>query len=131
MPFRLGLELLDDGHWRFWEQPGGGIFSFDFLPEATDETALSRKCDDLQHNPASSFVLNLVAQIRWRDRHKTLRGRMFQVIAADGTITRRTLQSAQELVDTLARDFHLDLPEAAALWPRIVARHEALFGVDA
>jgi hypothetical protein len=31
----------------------------------------------------------------------------------------------------MRRQFGLDVPEAASLWPRIVARHEALFGAPA
>lgn len=40
--------------------------------------------------------------------------------------TDHLIAGAGELVDTLARVFDLDLPEAAALWPKIVARHEAV-----
>jgi N-hydroxyarylamine O-acetyltransferase len=38
------------------------------------------------------------------------------------------LHSADELLATLRDHFGLDVPEAASLWPKVVARHEALFG---
>lgn len=124
-PYRLGLEYLDDGYWRFWEDSGNGRFGFDFLPEAGDETAMSRKCEFLQTDPSSGFVQNLVAQRRLPEQHKALRGRVLTTIADSGTTT-TTLQSAAELMAVLAAEFDLHVPEAADLWPAIVSRHEAL-----
>jgi N-hydroxyarylamine O-acetyltransferase len=37
------------------------------------------------------------------------------------------LNSAPELVATFRDRFDLDVPEAAALWPAICARHDQLF----
>jgi len=128
-PFRVGLKRLDDGRWRFFEDSGDGEFGFDFDAETGDEMRLAAKCNDLQANPESSFVQNLVAQQRHADTHVTLRGLVLTRIANSGREVRR-LGSAAELVDTLAREFALDLPEAAGLWPRVVARHEAIFHND-
>jgi len=128
-PFRLGLQQLDDGYWRFWEDGGDGIFSFDFLAEAADESALSTRCDFLQTDPRSSFVQNLVAQLRLEDCHKTLRGRVFSTVSRDGKHA-ETLNSARDVVATLADHFQLEVPGVESLWPRIVARHEALFSAD-
>jgi N-hydroxyarylamine O-acetyltransferase len=125
-PYRLGLRRNSDGYWRFWEDLGDGEFSFDFLAESASEPALQKKCDFLQNDPSSVFVLNLVAQLRLAQQHKSLRGRVLQ-IATPGGIESRTLASADELVTTLAEHFRLDLPEVADLWPRIVARHEEVF----
>lgn len=128
-PFRLGLQRLDDGHWRFWEDGGHGIFSFDFLAEAGDEAALAKRSDFLQTDPSSGFVQNLVVQIRLADSHRTLRGRVLTTVSGDGAIS-KDLGSAKDLIATLADQFRLDAPEAEALWPRIVARHEELFSAD-
>ncbi len=125
-PFRLGLNKNADGYWRFWEDLGGGKFSFDFLAEPADEAALQAQCALLQSDPSSNFVLNLVAQLRTRDQHKVLRGRVLRIASGTG-VRKHTLQSADELVGTLASHFQLDLPEAADLWPRVIARHEDLF----
>lgn len=126
-PYSLGLRKLDDGFWRFWEDNGSGPFSFDFLAEAGDESMLSRRNEFLQTNDASSFVQNLVAQLRTPNQHKSLRGRVLTIVASDRTES-RTLNSAQELVSTLADEFDLRVPEAIDLWPRILSRHEELFG---
>jgi len=59
-----------------------------------------------------------------------LRGRVLYVASANG-IARQTLNSANELVATLARQFGLDIPEAAELWPKIAARHEEIMRMKA
>ena len=125
-PFRLGLRRQDDGYWQFWEDAGSGEFSYDFRPEPASEDALSRKCEFLQTDPESSFVLNLVAQIRAPDRHTALRGRVLtRRDAAGEDVT--TLGSADQLVQVLASEFGLDEPDVAACWSRICERHEQLF----
>ena len=78
-PYRLGLRRLDDGHWQFFEDLGEGEFSYDFEAIPADEAALAAKCEFLQTNPESSFVLNLVAQIRAPDRHTALRGLLAKI----------------------------------------------------
>ena len=128
-PYRLGLRRLDDGHWQFWEDPGNGEFSYDFRPEPASEAALDRKCVCLQTDPQSSFVLNLVAQIRAPDRHTALRGRV--LTRRDGAGKEVTiLGSADDLVQVLANVFGLEEPGIAACWPRILERHEHLFGTS-
>ena len=122
-PFRIGLRKLDDGHWRFWEDLGKGEFSYDFLAQAADESALSKRCDFLQSDPSSGFVQNLVAQRRRPDAHKVLHGRVYRVAGPQGT-TKKILNSPEELVEILANEFSLNIPEIADLWPKVVARHE-------
>jgi len=88
-----------------------------------DEDALARRCDYLQSDPTSGFVRSLVAQIRLPDAHRTLRGRVLSEIGPEGE-TERLIGNAEELVETLARQFQLNVPEVRDLWPRIVERHE-------
>jgi N-hydroxyarylamine O-acetyltransferase len=125
-PFRLGLRRLHDAYWQFWEDAGDGEFSYDFRPEPASEAALARRCDFLQADPESGFVLNLVAQVRTQRRHTTLRGRVLTHRDAGGERV-CTLASPDQLVQTLAGIFGLDVPEAANCWPRILERHERLF----
>jgi len=125
VPFRLGLQKLDDDYWRFWEDVGRAPFSYDFIPESADESALAHRCAYLQTDPASGFVLNMVVQLRSPTEHRALRGRIFRLVSSFGTKS-RILDTADELVATLADQFHLNVPEAADLWPRIEARHETL-----
>jgi N-hydroxyarylamine O-acetyltransferase len=128
-PFKIGLERLDDRYWRYWESQGEGKFSFDFIEEPACEVALAKKCENLQNDPTSNFVLNLVAQQRSPGEHRMVRGRVLSVARAAGTESRMMASSA-DLVETLRHEFRLDVHEVAALWPKIIKRHEALFGPD-
>ncbi len=131
-PFSIGplscrIEEIGGGWLRYHNDPKGSAPSFDFHPEIGDERLLERQCRFLQSDAGSPFVQNAVVQ-RWRDEvHYSLRGRMLQTLSADGKATQR-IESADDYVLTLKETFALDLPEAASLWPKICARHEALFG---
>ena len=117
------LEALDAQWWRFHNHPAGGAKSFDFIVEPADPAVLQEKCDWLHDAPDSPFVQNLICQ-RYRGVEiLQLVGRSYRQI--EGGIRReRLIDSAEDLVEVLARDFTIDLPEAAGLWPRVVARHE-------
>ena len=127
-PYRLELGELGDGYWRFTETAHGegDAFSFDFRVAPADEALLLRKCEFLQTDRASPFIQNLVAQRRTADTHLSLRGRVLAAIHAT-RIDKKLLKSAAELITTLRDRFDLDVPEAAALWPSICARHKVLF----
>ena len=67
-----------------------------------------------------------MAQRHLGDEIRLLRGlalRRRRGMAAEDSL----IGSADEFVAVLNREFELDLPEAAALWPNIVARHAQLF----
>ncbi|MFZ5491607.1 MAG: arylamine N-acetyltransferase family protein [Pseudomonadota bacterium] len=122
------LERLGDGLWRFHGDPKtGGAPSFDFADAPADEDLLARQCALLQSAPESPFVLNAVVQQHRPDAHLAFRGRVLRTVSAAG-IAERTVASPNEYAAVLAAEFGLDLPDAALLWPRIAARHEALFG---
>jgi len=126
-PFRIGLRQLDDGYWQFEEEFAGEAVSYDFIAERGDESAMSEKCTQLQTDPSSSFVLNLVVQKRTPETHVVLRGRVLTINTASG-VEKRVLQSRDELVEILRDAFQLDVREAASLWPGIIERHAVLFG---
>jgi N-hydroxyarylamine O-acetyltransferase len=126
-PFKLGLERLDDHYWRFWESLGDEKFTFDFTEEPACESSIAKKSAFLQTDSSSGFVLNLVAQLRSRDQHCMLRGRVFSV-AKPGAIKSKTVDSPEALVSILSSEFKLDVHDVAGLWPKIAARHEELFG---
>lgn len=128
-PFRLGLRRRGSNAWRFWEDAGDGEFSYDFIAEQADEAALSYKCELLQTDPESGFVLNLVVQLRTPDRHLSLRGKVLQTSSANG-VESEILTSAEQLQVALRQIFGLHIPEATDLWPKIEARHAALFGTQ-
>jgi N-hydroxyarylamine O-acetyltransferase len=116
----------DDDWWRLHNHPAGGAPSFDFQLRPADEAVLSDRCQWLQTSPDSPFVQNAVVQRHRPDAILMLRGRSLRTLTTDGAKD-RLIASADDYVATLRDDFALDLPEAASLWPAIVARHEALF----
>jgi N-hydroxyarylamine O-acetyltransferase len=127
-PYRLGLTQTSDGYWRFVETaPDNDPFTFDFRLAPAEETLFAAKCRELQTSETSPFIQNLVVQRRSGDAHLSLRGRVLSTIRSHG-VEKVLLHSPAELVSTLHERFDLDVPEAASLWPAIVARHEALFG---
>ena len=124
------LEALDGRWWRFHNHEFGGATSFDFVAEAADPALLSERCHVLQTAPDSAFVLNAVVQRFTPQALLQLRGRTLRRVQP-GAKQERLLNSADELVEVLAGDFGLDLPDAASLWPRIVERHDQLFAAQA
>jgi N-hydroxyarylamine O-acetyltransferase len=121
--FAFRLETIEDGWWRFHNHEFGGAKSFDFQVAPANPALLAEKCAWLQSWEESTFRLNLIAQ-RWRGPEiLQLLGRRFRSIRPGGA-DERLLGSADELVCVLRDDFTLDVPEVAALWPRVVARHE-------
>ena len=127
-PFRL--EAISEGWWRFHNHEFGGAKSFDFAVAPADPALLAEKCAWLQSAPESTFVLNAIVQRYRGEEIWQMRGRVLRRVRPTGVET-RVLSSADELVDVLARTFGLDLPEAATLWPRILARHEAVMAAAA
>jgi N-hydroxyarylamine O-acetyltransferase len=121
--FDFSLRRVDDAWWRLINDPRGGAPSFDFNLSPADEMLLAAKCDYLQSDPSSVFVQNLVAQRHVPGGLEILRGRTIRSIRAGG-IENRLIADADDLVRTLRDVFALDVPEAAALWPKVTARHE-------
>ena len=128
--FSYRMERLDAAWWRFHNFPFGGAPNFDITLEAADPALLAEKCLWLQTWPESPFVLNATAQRHTPGEILVLRGRTLRRARPDG-FSETLVGSADEFVDILARDFDLDLPDAAGLWPRICVRHEALFAEPA
>lgn len=127
-PYDITLRRLEDGLWRFEETDGGNPFSFDFAAEDADPSRLLWHEANFQDDPNSMFLTNLVLQRRLgEDTHMTLRGRTV-VTSGPGGVEKRLLESADELAAVVRDDFGLDVPEVATIWPKVVARHEALFG---
>lgn len=117
------LEALDERWWRFHNHEFGGARSFDFVVGPADPALLQEKCDWLHDAPDSPFVQNVICQRYRGDEILQLIGRSLRNVRP-GVKQERLIDSADEFVAVLRDDFTLDLPEAAALWPRILARHE-------
>jgi N-hydroxyarylamine O-acetyltransferase len=124
--YAFGLERLDDQWWRFRNHPYGSARSVDFIAEPAAPGVLSAHSAWQQSAPESSFVMNLVVQ-RFTDRELVqLQGRVLRRVRP-GRRDKRLVGSPAQLVGVLDREFGLNAPEAATLWPRIQARHEELF----
>ena len=120
------LERLDGDWWRLHNHPAGGAPNFDFTVKPADEARLEAMCQTLQTSPASIFVMTAIAQRHMGEEIRLLRGRAFRRLTPDGQ-TDSLIDSAQDFVALLKREFELDLPEAATIWDRVCARHEELF----
>ena len=122
-----GLEAIEDGWWRLLNRSRANPPDFDFHIDHIDEALLARRCVALQTDPQSMFVLNLVCQRVRGDGFAQLLGRVLRK-TRHGETSERCLTSAGELIDVLAGEFGLDEPAAASLWPKILERHDAVFG---
>lgn len=127
-PFAVSLSRRGDW-WRYSEDAGGSPFFYEFRAEPADPARLAHWRRWQQTDPASPFTAHLVAQRRIGEEHLSLRGRVFTV-QGTGAASRHLLADADELVATLRARFDLDVPEVAARWDAIAARHEELFGPD-
>jgi N-hydroxyarylamine O-acetyltransferase len=123
--FRFGLGRIDDDWWRLTNHPRGAAPSYDFNLTPADEARLADVCRLLQASEESPFVLNAVAQRHTPDGLVILRGRTLRRLTPYSQAD-RSIANADELVEALATDLGLDLPEAATLWPKILARDEAV-----
>jgi N-hydroxyarylamine O-acetyltransferase len=127
---RFRLEEMDEGWWRFHNHQFGGAKSFDFTLPPADPAVLGAQCTSLQSAPDSPFVMNVICQ-RWRGGEiLQLLGRTYRQIQP-GVRQERIIGSADEMVAVLKQDFTLDVPEAASLWQRVLARHEEVVAAAA
>jgi N-hydroxyarylamine O-acetyltransferase len=124
--FAFKLERVDDRWWRLHNHAYGGAKSFDFTLEPADESLLATQCHNLQTQPWSPFVQNLVVQRHTPEGLTILRGRVVRLVTPLG-FSDRTLDNADELVRFVREAFDLDMPEIASLWPKICERHAAMF----
>ena len=124
--YEYRLQSLADGWWRLHNHPHGGAPNFDFSLEPADPALLAAKCLELQTSPASVFVMTAVAQRHMAGEVRLLRGRAFRRLrgsAKDDSL----IDTADDFVALLKREFELDVPEAAGIWDRVCARHDELF----
>jgi len=120
------LERLEGGWWRVHNHALARPPNFDLHLENVDESLLSGKCQWLQTSEESMFVQTLICQRFTPDDHVDLIGRVLRRYGPGG-VSERLLYSADEFVAVLREVFDLDEPEAVGIWPRVCARHEAVF----
>lgn len=125
----LRLERLNDGWWRYHNHDNAFAPTFDFQHRPADWDLLADKCEWLQTSPDSRFVQNAVCMRHSPEGIAALVGRVLKTMSRDGT-TDQLLNVANEYVQVLWDTFGIELPQAVDLWPKIVQRHEALFGME-
>ncbi|MBX3576945.1 MAG: arylamine N-acetyltransferase [Rhizobiaceae bacterium] len=125
----LEFRLVDtaDGYWRLCNHAFGYPPSFDFRAEPANEAALATRCEWLQTSPESGFVQSLVVQKMEENAVVCLTGRVLRRKTAGGQ-TKRLLNGPAELADVLDAAFGIRGVDVERLWPKVVARHDALFG---
>lgn len=121
--------LSDERGWRrYINDPRLSATSYDFNVSIDDEALLEGQCRHLQSSPQSPFMQTAVVQ-RWTpEAHWSLRGRVLRRVSLSGA-EKSLVASAEDYVRILDQRFGLELPEAASLWPKILARHEEIFAV--
>lgn len=120
------LEHLPDGFWRFHNHPAGSPASFDFTNAPADEGLLLATNHRLQSDPQSHFVLNAEAIRMTPDGSTTLLGRVLRRLGPDG-LTKTLITGPDHMTSVLTDEFGITGVDCAAIWPRILARHAALF----
>jgi len=127
--FRLSKE--EGAWWRVHNHQLGGAQTFDFKLDPADESQLAERCHFLQTSEMSPFVQNAVCQRHTPTGLTILRGRVLRRLTQEAISEERLLADAEDFVSVLAEDFDLDVPRARTLWPKIVARHEAVLAAAA
>lgn len=121
------LERLPDGCWRFHNHSYGTPETFDFRDAPADEALFARQNLLLQTDPQSHFVLNAEVVRVAPQSSVTLLGRVLRHASAAGA-EKELLETPEALGLALDRHFGITGLPVDALWPRIVARHDQLFG---
>jgi len=124
--YRFALEDLD-GQWlRFHNHALGGAPYFDFTLEPASPDQLDATCRWLGASPDSIFVQTALCFRHSPAGVSALLGRTLRRIRPEEKET-HLIESADEFMSVLRREFDLDVPEAEGLWPAICAKHEELF----
>lgn len=116
-PYRL---TPYDGDWLMHARIGEewkALYRFDLQRQYPVDYAATNYF--LSTSPSSHFVTGLVAARAEEGRRLALRGRDFAIHHAGGRTERRRLESADEILAALDRDFLITPPEPAALRARL------------
>ena len=124
--YEFRLEDLGDTWLRFHNQGQGGAPYFDFRLEPAAPDQLEATCQWLASSPDSIFTQMALGFRHTDDGIVGLLGRTLRRVRP-GEKTTELIETAEQLIAVLDREFDLDLPEATDLWPAICAKHSQLF----
>jgi len=126
-PYTLSITPMGDGWYRYSEATRGNNADYWFTLDAVDRAYFAPSNHRLQTDPNASFRRTLTAQRRLHGKHIVLRGLVLKTFSETG-VTEHVLPDAAALIECLGRDFDLDVPGIATLWPALRATHDQLFG---
>ena len=121
------LERIDSTYWRFHSHSFGYPPNYDFEVRPADEGLLQAKGHSLQEIPELVFVQNLICQLMQADSVTCLTGRVLREKHKNGG-SKTILDTPADLTRTLDNVFGIRDINVAPIWPKILARHELLFG---
>jgi N-hydroxyarylamine O-acetyltransferase len=129
--FKFSLSQEDGGLWRMHKFLPEQRRSFDFTLDPADEAGFASRCSELQTASDSPFVQNLLCYRHFEGGYNHLLGRVLRKVESTDSVYRaevseRLVEDELDLLSILKDAFHLDVPEAASLWPKIMARHEVV-----
>ena len=121
------LERLPDGYWRFYNHALGSPTSFDFRDVAADEELLAAKGAELRADPESFFVQNFECIVMRENSSVAILGRVLRLTSLAG-VEKQLIASPEHMKQVLTEHFGSGGVDLQALWPKILGRHEAVFG---
>ncbi len=124
LAFRLAP--VDPPYWRFFNHALAIPASFDFADRPADPVLLAEKSRDLQSDPGSIFVQNLICQRMQAASVVCLTGRVLRRKTAAGVT--KHLVHEDEFETVIDREFGIRIAGLAGLWPRVESRHRSMFG---
>ncbi len=121
------LEKLPDGYWRFYNHALGSPTSFDFRDVPADEELLAAKGAELRADPDSFFVQNFESILMRDNSSVAILGRVLRFTSLAG-VEKHLIASPEHMEQLLVQHFGIRGVDMHALWPKILQRHEAVFG---
>ncbi|MBS0340756.1 MAG: arylamine N-acetyltransferase [Proteobacteria bacterium] len=118
--FEFAIQPADDGWLRFKNHANGLANSFDFRPDHSDEAAIAAALGWLTQDPGSPFTSTLAIVRHTADGFVALKNDCLRSVTADG-IGEQRITSADQLAETFASIFRLDVPEPGRVWEKIRA----------
>ncbi|NKC01700.1 MAG: acetyltransferase [Pseudomonadales bacterium] len=116
------LATMPDGFWRFSNHQHSNVKSFDFMHQPANEEQLAQRCQWLQTDPQSPFMMALIIQRFTPETIEVQLGKMHTTIRAEGKQTTE-INSLEAMQEHLQTTFGLSVDISPA-WDGILAAHK-------
>jgi N-hydroxyarylamine O-acetyltransferase len=121
------LEKLADGFWRLHNHKFGSPTSFDFKETPADENLLATKAAALRLDTGSFFVQNFEAIVMREQTSIAVLGRVLR-FTDHACVRKELIESPSHMEHVLEVHFGITRLDITPLWPKILQRHEEVFG---